>query len=63
MARKTYWAGIIDGEIDVREVDTGWGGYGKEGDGMVNAPMLFTNRKLARRQYQKVAKVEIRIVK
>lgn len=64
MPSKTFWAGIIDGEIDVREVDSGWGGYaGKAGDGMVRVPMIFTSRANAREQYQKIAKVQIKIVK
>ncbi len=61
MAEKTFWAGITDGKIAISDVDSGWGGFG--GDSFAPMPMLFTSRKEARRRYQKVVKVRIKIIK
>lgn len=54
---KTLWGGFIDGNLDVREIDTGWGGWGQ---GFIRMPMVFTTRAEARRQYEDVRKVEVK---
>lgn len=58
------WAGITcdsrgKERIDMREVDDGWGGWGEQ---RRLTMMLFTSRERARQQYEKVAKVKIRVV-
>ena len=59
-----FWAGFVDGVLDTREIDTGWGGFGGEINkvGRTRAPMLFTSRKDARNRYSDVRKVEVRVV-
>jgi hypothetical protein len=55
----TAWAGFSDGAIDIREVDTGFGGFGNE---TIPVPALFKSKAMARREYEDVRKVEIREV-
>lgn len=59
MAKK-YWGGFCDGELDIREMDTGFCGFGN-GEGMCRMPAIFTSRKEARREYEDVRPIDIRI--
>lgn len=52
------WGGFCDGKLDIRDMDTGWGGFGS-GDGMRKIPAIFTSRKAARREYEDVRPVII----
>lgn len=54
-----FWAGFCDGHIHTDEVDTGFGGKGVT---IVRMPKLFTSRTNARREYEDVRKVEVRVV-
>ncbi|MDE2096836.1 MAG: hypothetical protein KGL39_06275 [Patescibacteria group bacterium] len=61
---KQLWAGITCDDrgkerIDMLEIDDGWGGWGENKRPTL---ALFTSRERARQQYEKVAKVEVRIV-
>jgi hypothetical protein len=56
---KKLWGGFSDGKLDIREMDTGWGGFGS-GDGMRRIPAIFTSRKAAREEYQDVRPIEIK---
>jgi hypothetical protein len=53
---KIFWAGICDNKIDIRLVDNGFGGWGQS---TIKAPMLFTSRKQARLEYERVCKVKV----
>lgn len=55
---KKFWAGFEGGKIAELSVDMGWGGYGT-GD-LIEAPMLFTTRREARKKFQDVRRVEVR---
>lgn len=57
MSKPKYWAGFLDGKLDTRDVDTGWGGFGE--DGFRVMPAIFTSRKTARQQYEDVREVQI----
>lgn len=52
-----FWAGFVNGKIDVPRVNDGFGGANRR-----RCPALFTNRQQAREQYQDVRKVEVRTV-
>lgn len=54
-----FWGGFIDDKLDTREIDTMFGGPGER---TVRAPMLFTSRTEARKEYKDVRKVEVRVV-
>lgn len=54
-----FWGGFVDGKLDVREIDTGFGGWG---EGHSRAPALFLSRDLARKQYQVVRRVNVSVV-
>lgn len=49
------WGGFLNGKLDVREMDDGWGGGNRR-----KAFAIFRNRKDAREQYQDVRRIEIR---
>ncbi len=57
---KTYWAGFVEDAVDLLDVDTGWGGWGR--DGFAKMPALFETRDEARRRYERVVKVRIELV-
>lgn len=52
MVKKEYWAGFCDGKIAIIQNLSG-----------MNTTELFTNKKHAKRFYQDVRKVEVRIIK
>lgn len=52
------WGGFCDGRLDVREMDTGWGGFGS-GDGMRRIPAIFTSMKAARQEYEDVRPISL----
>jgi hypothetical protein len=54
-----FWAGFSDDRIDTRYVDTGFGG---KGVGETRMPMLFVTKADAKKQYEDVRKVEIRVI-
>lgn len=54
-----FWAGLYNGHIDTRETDNGFGGWGESKH---RAPALFTSREEARKHYQDVRKVEVRVI-
>jgi hypothetical protein len=54
-----YWAGFVGDRLDTREVDTGFGGWG---DHRVRSPAIFTSKEAARKEYQDVRKIEVRVV-
>jgi hypothetical protein len=56
---RQFWAGFCDGQIDVREVDTGWGGFGKGGKRLMAA--IFPSRALAKEQYEDVRRVNVKL--
>lgn len=51
------WGGYVGGKLDIRAMDTGFGGFGRDGKRFVAA--IFTTKKAAREQYQDVRPVEI----
>jgi hypothetical protein len=53
------WGGFTDGKLHVRTIDTGFGGWGKDGFGKAHA--IFKSRAAARKEYRDVRKIEIRI--
>jgi hypothetical protein len=55
---KRLWGGFCDNKLDIREMDTGFGGFGS-GDGMRRLPAIFTSRKEARKEYEDVRPIEI----
>ncbi len=61
MAGRKFWAGFTDDKLAIREIDTGFGGFGS-GDGKHRAPMLFPSRAAARKEYQDVRPVEVRVI-
>lgn len=54
-----FWGGFVDGKLDRRIVDNGFGGWGSEPH---LAPALFCTRHTAKKHYRDVRKVEVRIV-
>lgn len=54
------WAGFCGGKIDIREIDTGWGGFGS-GEGLRKMPAIFTSRKAARQEYQDVRPISVAV--
>jgi hypothetical protein len=50
-----YWAGFVNGRLQVDTIDDGWGGKN-----MRRTPALFTSRREARRQFHDVRRVEIK---
>ncbi|MES2030805.1 MAG: hypothetical protein V4477_16620 [Pseudomonadota bacterium] len=54
------WAGFVDGRIDTRDLDTGFGGFGRYGYRLM--PAVFTSKRSAREQYEDVREVEIKEV-
>ncbi len=56
---KKYWGGFIDGKLDIREVDTGWGGFGSCVE-MRRMPAIFTSRKAAREEYEDVRPIQLK---
>ena len=60
MGRK-FWAGFCEDKLAIREIDTGFGGFGS-GDGKLRAPALFPSKAAARKQYQDVRLVEVRVI-
>lgn len=60
MAKVTLrlWGGFCGGKLDIREMDTGWGGFGS-GDGMRKMPAIFTSRKVARQEYEDVRPIDV----
>lgn len=59
-ASRQLWGGYVDNRLDIREVDTGWGGFGS-GDGMRRMPAIFTSRKAAREEYMDVRPVKLAV--
>jgi hypothetical protein len=57
MKQQKLWGGFIDGKLDVRWVDTGFGGYGSTGFRWM--PVLFTSYRAAKEQYEDVRRVDI----
>jgi hypothetical protein len=55
---RRLWGGFCDGKLDIREMDTGWGGFGS-GDGMRRMPAIFTSRKAARQEYEDVRPIGV----
>lgn len=51
-----FWAGFVDGHLDMLRVDDGFGGYGKT---IRLSPALFRTRRQARAQYMDVRKVYV----
>lgn len=56
--KNKLWAGFTEGKLDLRDMDTGWGGFGS-GDGMRVIPAIFTTKKAARQEYEDVRPVKI----
>ena len=54
-----FWAGFQNDRIDTCLVDTGWGGKGASETRM---PMLFVTKTEAKKRYEDVRKVEIRVI-
>lgn len=54
--QKKVWGGFVDGELDFRKIDNGFGGWGEN---FHEAPALFTSQSEARRHYRDVRAVEI----
>lgn len=54
MKPRRFWAGFIDGSIDTRLIDDQFGGYN-----LRKSPVIFTNRREAREQYQDIRPVVI----
>lgn len=52
------WGGFCGGRLDIREMDTGWGGFGS-GDGMRRIPAIFTSLKAARQEYEDVRPLKV----
>lgn len=50
------WGGFQGGKLDIRLVDSGFGGWGNS---FTKAPAIFMSREDARREYQDVRPVEI----
>lgn len=57
--KKQLWAGFCDDSVDMRSMDTGFGGFGS-GDGVRLIPAIFSSRKAAREQYEDIRRIEIR---
>lgn len=57
MNSKRLWGGFRDGVLDIRHVDTGWGGFGKDGDRLM--PAIFMTKREACEQYEDVRPVKI----
>lgn len=51
------WAGVVDGRIDLIDIDDGWGGFG---DHKRSSPAIFARKVDAQRCYQKVCRVIIK---
>lgn len=56
------WGGFSDGKLDIREMDTGWGGFGS-GDGMRVIPAIFTTKRAARQEYEDVRPVKVMAIR
>jgi len=54
MSKRKLWGGFVNDKLDIRDVDTGWGGWGESRERM---PAIFTSRAAARRQYEDVRPV------
>ena len=58
-----FWAGFVEDKLYTSVIDTGFGGFDDpNGSGRVRAPSLFTARADARKQFEDVRKVEVRVV-
>jgi hypothetical protein len=57
---RQFWGGFVDDKLDVREIDTGFGGWGR--DGMRPSPALFLSKASARQQYEDVRRVNVSVV-
>lgn len=53
---RQFWGGFVAGKLDIRDVDTGWGGFGN--DGKRKMPALFLSRAQAREQYEDVRRID-----
>lgn len=60
MDKRKFWAGFTDGKLHIREIDTGFGGFGS---GKQRAPALFPSHAAARREYEDVRLVEVRVIR
>jgi len=58
MNKNRLWGGFCDGKLDLRDMDTGFGGFGS-GDGRRTIPAIFTSRKAARQEYEDVRPIKI----
>jgi hypothetical protein len=58
---RSFWGGFCDDRLDLRRVNSGFGGI--QSDGWVTWPAIFTSKKAARQQYEDVRKIEIRVLK
>lgn len=58
---RQFWGGFCDGKLDMRNVDTGFGGFGREGKRLM--PALFPSKALAREQYEDVRRINVNIAK
>jgi hypothetical protein len=59
--KKKLWGGFCDGKLDILDVDTGWGGFGKGPKS--HMPAIFTSRKAAREKYEDVRAIEAREIR
>jgi hypothetical protein len=58
--RKRVWVGFQEGRPDYRMIDTGWGGWGEGGYRTI---IVFTDKARARREYEDVRRMELRLIK
>jgi len=55
---RKLWGGFVDGRLDIRNMDTGFGGFGSA-HSICRVPAVFASKKRAREEYDDVREVEI----
>ncbi len=53
-----FWGGFVEGKLDVRKTDSGFGGWGNS---FTEQPAIFKSKEDAKREYEDVRPVLIEV--